>query len=179
MTDMTNNTDTVPNPFSAPHVDRLFGDATDPANMIGLIPATRDFLFDEPIASQKRFVSRALLAREHFAQYCPPDAPVLPLSYSQREDLKIGGLPTVVALYARSLEGRDYDLQEHPTFFDYACGVMASEYNGYPGMKEDEQLRKRFPPRRLAGLGPGLCWQPPEQHARTMASHRRSMARCK
>jgi hypothetical protein len=82
----------------------------------------------------------------------------------------------LVALFARSWEARDYN-EEHPEFFDYACGIMASEYMGYPGIKEDEQLKKRFPPRPLNGLGPGLYWEPPELHAETMASYRRSLAR--
>jgi hypothetical protein len=45
------------------------------------------------------------------------------------------------------------------------------------GPLSDEQLKKRFPPRPLNGLGPGLYWEPPELHAKTMASYRRSMAR--
>jgi hypothetical protein len=126
--------------------------------------------------AQKRLGRRARDARERFALNSPPDAPPLPISYDEREDLKVGGLPTIVALYARSWEGRDYD-QDHPTFFDYACGVMASEHMGYPGIKEDAQLRKRFPPCQLTGLGPGLCWEPPKLHAQTMASYRRSLAR--
>jgi hypothetical protein len=130
----------------------------------------------DPIEPQKRMARLALIARECFAVNGPPDAPPLPLSYDEREDLKIGGLATIVALYARSWEGRDYD-QDHPTFFDYACGVMASDHMGYPGIKEDAQLRKRFPPCQLTGLGPGLCWEPPKLHAQTMASYRRSLAR--
>ena len=120
---------------------------------------------------------RALAARKWFALNGPPDAPPLPLSYDEREDLKTGGLSTIVALFARSLENRDYDLEEHPSFDDYARGVMASDHMGYPGIKEDEQLKKRFPPRPLNGLGPGLYWEPPELHAETMASYRRSLAR--
>ena len=34
---------------------------------------------------------RALSARKWFDLYGPPDAPPLPLSYDEREDLKIGG----------------------------------------------------------------------------------------
>jgi hypothetical protein len=79
---------------------------------------------------QKRLGRRALAARKWFDLYGPPEARPLPLGYDEREALKRGGLPTVVALYARSLEGRDYDLEEHPSFDDYACGVMASEHMG-------------------------------------------------
>jgi hypothetical protein len=105
----------------------------------------------------------AQFAREMFALNGPFDAPPLPLSYNEREDLKVGGLSTIVALYARSLENLRYDLEEHPSFVDYARGVMASELNVHPGMKEDEGLRRRFPPRSLRGLGPGLCWKPSSQ----------------
>src|SRR5258708_705070 len=38
---------------------------------------------------------QAQLAREHFATNGPPDAPPLPLSYDEREDLKVGGLSKV------------------------------------------------------------------------------------
>ena len=120
---------------------------------------------------------KARLAREAFAVNGPPDAPLLPIGYDEREDTKRQGpLAKIVGLYARSLENRKYDLQEHPSFDDYARGVMASEYHGHSEMKEDEELKKRFPPRQLKGLGPGLYWEPPKEHARTMQSHRRSMA---
>jgi hypothetical protein len=46
---------------------------------------------------------RARMAREHFASNGPPDAQPLPLGYAERERMKIGGLSTIVALYARSL----------------------------------------------------------------------------
>jgi hypothetical protein len=53
---------------------------------------------------------------------------------------------------------------EHPSFDNYACGVMASEYA--PDLiKKDEELQRRFPPCQLTGLGPGLCWEPPKLHA--------------
>ncbi|ERR1035437_7056282 len=107
---------------------------------------------------------KARLAREAFALNGPPDAPPLPIGYYEREHMKLQGrLPKIVGLYARSLECRKYDLQEHPSFVDYARGVMASEYNGHSHMKEDEELKKRFPPRPLDGLGPGLIWNPPDQ----------------
>jgi len=126
----------------------------------------------------KKDACAALLAREWFRTNGPADAQPLPVSYAEREDLKVGGLSTIVALYARSLDCRKFDVKEHPSFFDYACGFMASEFvGGYSHMQEDQQLRKRFPPRVLPGLGPGLCWEPPKEHARTMASYRRSMAR--
>ena len=120
---------------------------------------------------------QAQFAREMFGLNGPFDAPPLPLSYDERERLKLEGpLSKIVALYARSLENQKYDLEEHPSFVDYARGVMASDFNGHRGMKEDEELRRRFPPRQLNGLGPGLCWEPPALHAQTMARLKRSLA---
>jgi hypothetical protein len=130
----------------------------------------------DPAALQKKQARRALLARERFRREGPADAPELPLSHGEREDLKVGGLSTLVALYARSWEAQDYD-EEHPTFQEYACGAMASEFMGYRGIKEDAQLLKDYPPRHLAGLGPGLYWEPTKEHARTMESYRRSLPR--
>ncbi len=109
---------------------------------------------------------QAQLAREHFAANGPPDAPPLPLSYDEREDLKAGGLSTIVAWYARSWEARRYNPQGHPLFDDYARGVMASDYAPY-FIKNDAALLRRFPPRSLPGLGPGLCWQPPKLHTQS------------
>ena len=159
-------------------VDRLFREDPPRYGQQCVNPVTGGHYLGglDPIAPQKRMARRALMARIHFSVNGPHDAPPLPLSYGEREDLKIGGLPTIVALYARSLEARDYDLEEHPSFATYAAGILASEHNGYHGIKEDEQLRKRFPPCPLSGIGPGLYWEPPALHARTMASWQRSMA---
>jgi hypothetical protein len=53
---------------------------------------------------------------------------------------------------------------------------MASEFA--PNfIKNDEKLKKRFPPRELARMGSGLCWEPPKVHAKTMQRYRRNMAR--
>ena len=69
-----------------------------------------------------------------------------------------------------------YDVLKHPSFHDYACGTMASEFQGLDSMKKNPELLKRFPPRHLDGLGPGLYWLPPKQHAEEMESYRRSKA---
>jgi hypothetical protein len=121
----------------------------------------------------RRRARLALRAREWFATHGPADAPPLPLSYDEREDLKSrGSLPTLVALYARSLSRRNYDVEEHPAFFDYACGALDSKHNGYPCFRRDESLRKRFPPRPLACLDLGLHWWPPDEHAKIVAAYR-------
>ena len=106
---------------------------------------------------------KAQLARQHFALHGPRDAPALPLGYNERESIKgKSPLATIVSRYARSWQGCRYDLDLHPSFDDYACGVMASEYNGWPGLGCDPEMLRRFPPRKLAGLGPGLMWEPPK-----------------
>jgi hypothetical protein len=116
----------------------------------------------DPIEELKEKAVRALIAREWFTQNGPPDAPPLPLNYGDREHLKHGGFDHIVAWYARSLWTRGYDVEEHPSFYDFACGVMASQET-LNFITEDEELRKRFPPRPLPGLGSGLIWKPEPQ----------------
>jgi hypothetical protein len=126
----------------------------------------------------KHFSRRKLLdARRWFGVNGPPDAPPLPLSYDEREDLKRGGsgLERMVAYYARSLESQDYAVEVHPSFDDYACGVMASDF-AHSLLTDDEELRRRYPPRALPGLGAGLYWQPPED-AKTAQKGRRRQFR--
>src|SRR5262245_46393248 len=112
-----------------------------------------------PATSRKRPRWRPKVARQWFARTAPPDAPPLPLSYEERESLKGGGLPHLVAWYARSLETLNYVVFDHPPFEDYASGVLASPF-APDFIKQDEQLRGRFPPTPLNGLGPGLIWSP-------------------
>lgn len=114
----------------------------------------------DPIEEVKEMAVRALLAREWFAENGPADAQPLPLSHNEREALKVGGLKHIIAWFARSLEGLDWKYWEHPSFEDYACGVMASDKTPY-FITNNEELRRRFPPRPLSGLGSGLYWKPP------------------
>ena len=53
---------------------------------------------------------------------------------------------------------------------------MASEFQGMDFMKKNPELFKRFPPRHLDGLGPGLIWLPAKEHAEEMENYRRSKA---
>ena len=115
----------------------------------------------ETPAKQRQFERQALAAREWFKQHGPPDAPVFPIGYAERERLKIGGLPLMVAWYARSLAGQGYNFAEHPSFDDYAAGVMASEEHAPDFIRNNEEMRRRFPPRPLSWLGSGLYWCPP------------------
>jgi hypothetical protein len=128
-------------------------------------------------AKQRQFERQAFAAREWFQQHGPPDAPVLPIGYAERERLKMGGLPHIVAWYARSLAGRKYNFDEHPSFEEFASGVMASKQAPY-FLTDDEEMCRRFPPRPLKGLDCGLWWNPPKpQRARPKTRRLRSKAR--
>jgi hypothetical protein len=130
----------------------------------------------DPIATQKKDAVAALRAREQFAVNGPPDAPPLPLSHADVEDYRNArGLTGVVGFYARSLSRQDYDVRKHPSFEDFARGLMAMAMeNGLWGLEKDAQLRMRFPPRPLAGMTPGAYWAPPKEYEETMASYRRA-----
>jgi hypothetical protein len=114
----------------------------------------------------------ALAARRWFAENGPPDLQPLPLGYRERERLKHGGADHILAWYARSLDGANYDVVMHPSFHDYACGVMASDHCPY-FIKQNEELQRRFAPRPLEWLTNGMDWEPP---TRTRKSCRRSQA---
>jgi hypothetical protein len=127
---------------------------------------------EEPVEPQKEEARRILLQIEHFALNGPPDAqPLRPVLYGERKEHKKERfvLDYIVRLYARSLE--DCDPDEHPSFADYASGVLweAERVDGdigvIPGGDQREELKKRFPPRELAGMGPGFCWLTPKEYA--------------
>lgn len=143
-------------------VDRLFSELNAVRGTIARNPVTDgEFVWGlDPIKSQKQDARRALTAREWFEKNGPADAQPLPLSHPEREDLKRGGVLHILAWYARSLEALDYDVKRHPAFYDFACGVMASPETS-DLISNDPVLRRRFPPRHLVGLGPGLYWDPP------------------
>jgi hypothetical protein len=126
----------------------------------------------DPIKPQKEAAVRAVLARNWFAKHGPTDADLqpLPLGYDEREPLKRGGSSHILAWYARSLDALDYDITKHPSFHDYACGVMASSEHAPDFITRDEVLRRRFPPQLLPGLISGLIWLPPEQYERCSPS---------
>jgi hypothetical protein len=128
------------------------------------------------VARYKRLACRALAAREWFAEHGPLDAPPLPLSDLEIEDLKFRDLFShIISYFAYSLRSQDWDLTRHPNFEDFTRGVLASGY--VPKLiPDDEALRRRYPPRFLAGLGPYLVWEQPAVHAETMAAYRRTQA---
>jgi hypothetical protein len=121
---------------------------------------------EDPIAPQKRDARRSLLAREWFYEFGPHDAPPPPLSSWEIEDMRYKKpFHHLIAHFAMSLRCKDWDFNIHPSFEDFASSVLASDYVPHfpPGFLEnDEELRKRYPPRALCPIGRGLCWEPPK-----------------
>ena len=144
-----------------PYVDRLFREAPDRLSPTRQNPVTGSSWvsgLDRP-GPQKRAARRALVAREVFA-WKNPGMPPLPLSYAEREKLKgKSGVDYIVSVYARSLKAQKYRSIAHPCFPIYARGVMASPFSP-DFIIQDQALLKRYPPRPLGGLGPGLYWSP-------------------
>lgn len=145
------------------HVDQLFADAAPQRGQLCRNPVVGGewLVGADPIAVQKKRARRALLAREWFYFYGPPDAPPLPLSGIEQEDMRYQDpFHHLVAEYARSLAGNDWDFLTHPSFDDFARGALASEYSP-EFTRENAALLERFPPRPLRGLCPGQIWQKP------------------
>jgi len=118
----------------------------------------------DPIAIQKKEAIVALLAREWFAVNGPSDAPPLPL-YDVDSYRDARGLKGVVGFYARSLSRQRYDVCKHPSFDDFARGLMAlAKERGLWNLEKDETLIRRFPPRPLVGMMRSAFWAPPEEY---------------
>jgi hypothetical protein len=141
-------------------VDRLFDQINGHRGDVVQNPVTKSSWVKgaDPEVPQREVAYRAILARQWFAGVAPEDAPFLPLSYEERERLKVGGLSHLIAWFARSLAVLDFDFESHPSFDDYARGVMASP-NTPESIKKDPNLRQRFSPEPLRGLGSGLIWR--------------------
>jgi hypothetical protein len=152
-------------------VDRLFSEIKAKARECCNNPVTGGgFVWGlDPIAPQKKAAVVALRAREWFAINGPSDAPPLPLSINDVEDYRRArGLKGVVGFYARSLSGQGYDVQKHPSFNDFACGLMTINTGGW-GIEKDEDLKRRFPPRPLAGMTSAF-WDPPKRRPGRVAA---------
>jgi hypothetical protein len=135
----------------------------------------------DPVEPQMEAARRALLAREWHAVYGPADAQPLPL---WGENWKPGLLAHLLKLYGRSLANRNHDVTKHPSFADYVSGVLweAGRIDGIIGslpIYPDELsiLKKRFPPQKLAGMGPGFCWLPFNLYASYLQNCAREGAR--
>jgi hypothetical protein len=163
------------------YVDRLFAElnARRGQRCSNLVTGGNFIWGDDPISTQKKQAISRLRAREWFAAVGPSDAPLLPLSEHDVEDNRhAGGLTAVVAHYARSLFRLDCDVRDHPSFDDFARGLMALAVGrGLRGLENDEALKKRFPPRPLAGMTPGVYWAPPRECKETMEEYRRARLR--
>jgi hypothetical protein len=119
-----------------------------------------DFDVDlDALRSKRR--KEARFAQRFLYHMGPRDAPRLPLSDIQYQELMWcgGGIKQITALYARSLALFEYKVFDHPDFERFASGVMASPF-APRHILNDPALQRRFPPRALAGLGPGLIWSP-------------------
>lgn len=136
-------------------IDRLFANAADKYDSVRTNPVTgaRWVPSLDPVKTQKQNARRALAARAAFERVRPNDAPPLPLSYAEREALKGRfDIRHMEAHYARSWEASDYS-EDHPSFDEYAAGVLALSS---PGIRYNEltpSLAVRFPPRPCPGLG--------------------------
>ena len=159
-------------------VDRLFGEMGATPGDYCRNPITgASFVWGvDPIEPQKRDALLALLAREWFTENGPPDAPPLPLSHDEIEDARNArGLAGAVGFYARSLALRQWDTREHPSFDDFARGLMTTDTGSW-GIEKDPMLQGRFPPRPLEGMGPDKHWRPPGEHQQFMSCSNRSLA---
>ena len=86
------------------------------------------------------------------------------------------GWPAAHTCFVRKITcGSKVQFEEHPSFDEYASGVMESEKHAPDFIRDNEEMRKRFPPRPLKGLRSGLYWQPPGQ--RPKLKSRQSQAR--
>jgi hypothetical protein len=118
---------------------------------------------EDSIAYQKHTAEEALLAQEWFAVYGPPNAPLLPLLPGDWDRMRYGGtvgLDVLIGFYARSLNFQGWKVHNHPTFEDFARGLMT-----FPDIRsragQDPLVAERYPPRVLVGMHNGAFWEPP------------------
>jgi hypothetical protein len=139
----------------------------------------------DPIEREKRLARSALRARESFAIHGPADCQPLPITDCERDEVKRRGLLGYLrALHARSVSTQEYEYYaEHPPFEEYVAGVLweserpDGKIGGLPYRDQLAGLQKRFPPRMLAGMGPGFSWEPPDEHVQRTASGHRTARR--
>jgi len=144
-----------------PEVERLFAEAPDRfEKYVRSIPVIGGLFFPESINEAKERLCRALRAYAWFEKTRPRDAWPWPRNLEEYEDLTSrGGLSHIAALFIASLTGRDYAFDEHPSFDDFARGVLASPH-APDVLKQDKELLELYPPRHLPGLGSFLSWDP-------------------
>ena len=92
------------------------------------------------------------------------------MKFSIQQD--VGMLENIDALTTSldpKIRANDYNFDQHPAFEVFASGVMASE-NTPDFVRHDEELRRRYPSRPLAGLNAGNCWEPTTKQGWTRTS---------
>jgi hypothetical protein len=144
-------------------VDQLFRELRDPPGTVCDWPLVGGHFVkgEDDTRQMRQTLCRALMARDWLAENGPPDAPQLPLNGSDGDRIRFrGGVGSIVGYYDRSLSNLDYEFEKHPSFYDYACGVMALNPTW-----ADEDLKKRFPPRPLDGLDRNFIWRAPEHNS--------------
>jgi hypothetical protein len=135
---------------------------------------------EDSIAYQKHAAEKALLAQEWFALHGPRYAPPLPVTAWGWEEMRRDfGVKTLIGFYARSLSIRNWEVHIHPSFEDFARGLMAIDTGLWDLQhRVGPDVLKRCPPRALTGMTPGAYWAPPKeceeftaeyQHARRLS----------
>jgi hypothetical protein len=109
---------------------------------------------DELIAELKDLICNALATQARFHASKPSWAPDLPLSLNAGRELKRKRDPRVrlVGYYGISQLVAKYD-ESHPAFEPFCRGLMADARTP-KNLREDPDLQRLFPPKRL-GLAPG------------------------
>jgi hypothetical protein len=100
--------------------------------------------------------ARTLRARDQFA-HLNPDLPPLPVTYDEREASKKSGgtLVHALALFARSLESWNYNLDTSIPASTPTCAVSCARRN----LRElFADIAGAYPPKPLAGLTPGQSY---------------------
>jgi hypothetical protein len=143
-------------------VDRLFSEIKAKHGECCDLPVTGAAIVwgVDPIRRRRRpRLSRSSLANglRSTARRMPLRCPLSPHDVEGYRHAR--GLKGVVGFYARSLARQDYGVRRHPSFEDFARGLMAIN-TGMWGMEKDENLKKRFPPRPLAGMTDSAFWHP-------------------
>lgn len=113
----------------------------------------------DPIRPHKQRAIRALIAQLRFGAEKSPDMPDMPLDERESGAWRWeSARHYLVEAFTRSLRCRDFRLEGHPNFETFARGVMASQ--GLPvEFRNDPDLLRRYPPKQLKGLGPGLVFK--------------------
>jgi len=133
----------------------------------------------DSIPYQKRAAKKALLAQEWFAVHGPRNAPPLPVSAQAWEEMRSElGLNCLVGFFARSLAVRDWEVHNHPSFEDFARGLMAIDTGLWDLQnRAGPDLLKKYPPQPLVGMTPGTYWAPPKECEEFWAEYERAERR--